>query len=82
MPIKCSCLIKSLKFNTFKELDTHSAPRGKINTNLDCFLRGADLDVDRRGDEVERENFLRSAGDRDFDNCFFCTGDAETEGLL
>lgn len=49
-------------------------------TNLDCFLRDADLDVDRRGDEVERDNFLRSVGDRDFDNCFFCTGDAE--GLL
>lgn len=36
------------------------------------------MDVDRRGDEVERESFLRSVGERDFDSCFFCTpGDAE-----
>lgn len=53
------------------------------HTNLDCFLLDADLDVDRRGDEVERESFLRSTGERDLDRCFFCTpGDAEPEELL
>lgn len=52
-------------------------------TNLDCFLLDAVLDVDRRGDEVERESFLRSAGDGDLDSCVFCTsGDGETEELL
>lgn len=29
------------------------------------------MDVDRRGDEVERESFLRSSGERDLDSCFF-----------
>lgn len=48
-------------------------------TNLDCFFLDADLDVDRRGDEVERESFLRSTGD----DCFFCTpGETEREELL
>lgn len=50
--------------------------------DLDCFFLDLDLDVDRRGDEVERESFLRSVGERDLDICFFCTpGDAEPEEL-
>lgn len=49
--------------------------------DLDCFLLDVDLDADRRGEEVERESFLRSVGVRD--RCFFCTpGDAEPEELL
>ena len=41
------------------------------------------LDVDRRGDDVGREGFRRSVGERDFDSCFFCIlGDAEPEELL
>lgn len=43
--------------------------------DLDCFLLDADLEVDLRGDEVERESFLSC--------CFFCIpGDAEPEELL
>lgn len=50
--------------------------------DLDCFFLDADLDVDRRGDDVERESFLRSAGERDLDSRFFCSpGDAEPEEL-
>lgn len=44
--------------------------------DLDCFLRDVVLDVDRRGEEVERESFLRSAGERDFDSCL--TGGGES----
>lgn len=48
--------------------------------DLDCFFLDIDLDADRRGDEVERESFLRSVGERDLDRCFFCApGDAEPE---
>lgn len=52
--------------------------------DLDCFLLDVGLDVERRGDEVERESFLRSAGECDLDSCcFFCTsGDAERDELL
>lgn len=50
--------------------------------DLDCFFLDADLDVERRGNEVERESFLRSAGERDLDSRFFCApGDAEPEEL-
>lgn len=51
--------------------------------DLDCFLLDVDLDVDRRGDDVGREAFRRSVGERDFDSCFLCIpGDAEPEELL
>lgn len=51
--------------------------------DLDCFLLDLDLDGERRGVEVERESFLRSVGERDFDSCFFCTsGEAEREEPL
>lgn len=51
--------------------------------DLDCFLFDVDLDAERRGEEVERESFLRSAGERDFESCFFSTsGEAECEELL
>lgn len=46
--------------------------------DLDCFLLDIDLDVDRRGDEVERDSFLGSTGDFDLESCFVCIwGDAE-----
>lgn len=50
--------------------------------DLDCFFLDLDLDVDRRGDEVEREIFRRSVGERDLDIFFFWPpGDAEPEEL-
>lgn len=46
-------------------------------------LDGFFLDTDLRGDEVERESFLRSVGERDFDSGFFgAPGDADLEELL
>lgn len=51
--------------------------------DLDCFLLDLDLDVDRLGEEVERDSFRRMVGERDLESCFFCTrGDAEPEELL
>lgn len=51
--------------------------------DLDSFLLDVDFDAERRGDEVERESFLRSASEGDGESCFFCTsGDAEREELL
>lgn len=51
--------------------------------DLESFLLDADLDSERRGDEAERESFLRSVGERDLDSClFFTSGDAEREELL
>lgn len=44
--------------------------------DLDGFLRDADLDVDRRGGEVERDGFLRSVGEQDLDSCL--TGEVES----
>lgn len=51
--------------------------------DLDSFLLDIDLDAERRGDEVERESFLRSVGEPGLDTClFFTSGDAEREELL
>lgn len=50
--------------------------------DLDCFLLNVDLDAERRGEELERESFLRSAGERDLDSCFGTSGDAEREELF
>lgn len=51
--------------------------------DLDCFLLDIDLDSERRGDDVERESFLRSVGEPGLDSClFFISGDADREELL
>lgn len=51
--------------------------------DLDSFLLDIDLDAERRGDEVERESFLRSVGEPGLDTClFFTSGDAEREELF
>lgn len=39
----------------------------KHPTHLDCFFRDTDLDLDLRGDEVDRESFLRAGGEREGD---------------
>lgn len=43
-------------------------------TNLDCFFLDVDLDVERRGDEVEPESFLQCVGERDLDFCTVVQG--------
>lgn len=34
-------------------------------THLDCFFLDADLDLDLRGDDVDRESFLQAIGEGD-----------------
>lgn len=36
-------------------------------THLECFFLDTDLDLDLRGDEVDRESFLRVGGEREGD---------------
>lgn len=36
-------------------------------THLECFFLDTDLDFDLRGDEVDRESFLRASGEREGD---------------
>lgn len=39
----------------------------KHPTHLECFFLDTDLDLDLRGDEVDRESFLRAGGEREGD---------------
>lgn len=39
----------------------------KHSTHLECFFLDTDLDLDLRGDEVDRESFLRAGGESEED---------------